>query len=190
MKRLIFLIPFVLPILMGVLAFSTTYSIQSVINAAKRQTLDDVTYNGKYVKISYPNGDVPADIGVCTDVIIRAYRTIGVDLQKLIHEDILLNKSEYRLKSVDSNIDHRRIPNMRTFLKRQGAKQKISLVEKDYLPGDLVFWNVAAGHVGIVIDEKVPGTNRFYVVHNIGRGPEKEDFLFRATIVDHYRWLP
>ena len=171
-------------------AQSTT---QKVVDNAKWQTTQQVTYNGKYYNISYPNGDVPANIGVCTDVIIRAYRSAGKDLQKLVHEDMLANKSEYDKrrfykKEVDSNIDHRRTFNLRTYFTRQDAIRKCTTNEIDYLPGDIVFWDIAAGHVGIVVDKKVPGTNRYYVVHNICCGPKMEDFLFSAPIIDHYRW--
>ncbi|MBD3636800.1 MAG: DUF1287 domain-containing protein [Crocinitomicaceae bacterium] len=165
---------------------------QKVIDHAKWQTTQDVTYDGSYRKIDYPNGDVPADVGVCTDVIIRAYRAIDVDLQVLIHEDMVKNRAAYqkrkKTKVLDTNIDHRRCPNMITFFERQGARQPITKNGADYLPGDIVFWDVAAGHVGIVVDDKVKGTNRYQVVHNIGLGPMQNDFLFQAKIVDHFRW--
>jgi uncharacterized protein YijF (DUF1287 family) len=146
------------------------------------------------VRLAYPNGDVAANKGVCTDVIIRAYRAISVDLQKLIHLDMVANKSLYNqryiTKVIDRSIDHRRTQNMQTYFTRQGAKIPVSYSGKDYKPGDLVFWKIANGHVGIVVDKKVPGTNRYYVVHNIGSGPHMEDFLFSLPIVDHYRWNP
>lgn len=168
--------------------------LQQVVDHAKWQATQDVTYDGSYYQIKYPGGDVPSNIGVCTDVIVRAYRSVGIDLQKLVHEDMLANKAIYDKrrysKIVDSNIDHRRVPNLRTFFTRQGAKLPITDKGIDYKPGDIVFWDVAAGHVGMVVDIKVRGTDRYHVVHNIGSGPELEDFLFLATIVDHYRWLP
>lgn len=170
-------------------------NIDKVIAHARWQTTQLVRYDGKYYKIDYPNGDVPANIGVCTDVIIRAYRAIGMDLQKLVHEDIVKYKSVYDKrkfyrKETDSNIDHRRTFNLRTYFTRQGASKPVTNKESDYLPGDIVFWDVAAGHVGIVVDVKVPRTNRYYVVHNICCGPKMEDFLFAAKIIDHYRWRP
>lgn len=179
-------------LLLSLSSFAQRSAIQKIVDHAKWQSTQQVTYNGKYVQLKYPGGDVPPNIGVCTDVIIRAYRSIDIDLQKLVHEDILANKVEYdkRMyygKKIDSNIDHRRTFNLRTFFTRKGAKQPI---DSDYLPGDIVFWDVAAGHVGIVIDIKVPGTNRYYVVHNICCGPKIEDFLYRAKIIDHYRWIP
>ena len=113
-------------------------------------------------------------------------------MQQLIHEDMLkaraVYNTKYFTKALDKSIDHRRTQNMQTFLHRQKAGLKITQHEKDYQPGDLVFWDVASGHVGIVIDKKVPNTSRYYVVHNIGSGPEIEDFLFQAPIVDHFRW--
>lgn len=172
------------------MAFTPSPNTQKVIDHAKWQTTQKVTYDGSYRQIDYPNGDVPANIGVCTDVIIRAYRAIDVDLQQLVHEDILSDMSAYGIKKADSNIDHRRCSNLKIFFKRQGAKQPITKNAEDYLPGDIVFWDVAYGHVGIVVDKKVPGTDRYYIVHNIGSGPQMVDFLFATTIVDHYRWNP
>lgn len=179
-------------LLLSFSSFAQRSAIQKIVDHAKWQSTQQVTYNGKYVQLKYPGGDVPPNIGVCTDVIIRAYRSIDIDLQKLVHEDILANKAEYdkRMyygKKIDSSIDHRRTFNLRTFFTRKGAKHPI---DSDYLPGDIVFWDIAAGHVGIVIDIKVPGTNRYYVVHNICCGPKIEDFLYRAKIIDHYRWIP
>ena len=165
---------------------------QQIINHAKWQSTQNVTYDGRYISIAYPNGDVPPTIGVCTDVIIRAYRAIYIDLQQLIHEDMLLAHKTYNkryfTKNIDKNIDHRRTQNIQTFLHRKKTAIPITNNSADYKPGDLVFWDIANGHVGIVIDKKVPNTNRYYMVHNIGNGPEIEDFLFKATIVDHFRW--
>lgn len=179
-------------LLLSLSSFAQRSAIQKIVDHAKWQSTQQVTYNGKYLQLKYPGGDVPPNIGVCTDVIIRAYRSIDIDLQKLVHEDILANKAKYdkRMyygKKIDSNIDHRRTFNLRTFFTRKDAKQPI---DSDYLPGDIVFWDIAAGHVGIVIDIKVPEANRYYVVHNICCGPKIEDFLYRAKIIDHYRWIP
>ncbi|MFI5203216.1 MAG: DUF1287 domain-containing protein [Flavobacteriales bacterium] len=163
-------------------------------NGALEQTKQEVTYDGSYYQIKYPGGDVPDSIGVCTDVVIRAYRKVGYDLQKLIHEDMKLAHAEYNKrrysKKLDTNIDHRRTPNMETFFTRKGAKKPITEKEEDYQPGDLVFWDIAYGHVGVVVNIKVPGTNRYYMVHNICCGNQMEDFLFSAKIVGHYRWKP
>ena len=189
-------------VLVGLSIFLASFSITPEVKSKTQQVIDHalwqseqyVTYDGSYRKIDYPNGDVPADIGVCTDVIIRAYRAIDIDLQVLIHEDMVKNKTVYdkrrRTAKLDRSIDHRRCPNMRTFFERQGAKQAVTNNGKDYLPGDIVFWDVAAGHVGIVVNEKVGDANRYMVVHNIGSGPQLDDFLFGARIVDHFRWYP
>ena len=162
--------------------------------AAIDHTNQQVHYDGRYFEIPYPNGDVPDSIGVCTDVIIRVYRKFGIDLQKLIHEDMVKNKPEYdkrrKTNKLNASIDHRRTPNMQTFFTRQGAKLNVTSNDADYKPGDIVFWEVAAGHVGIVTHEKVNGTTRPYIVHNIGSGNKKEDFLYGAEIVGHYRWKP
>jgi uncharacterized protein YijF (DUF1287 family) len=187
MKKLL-----LLAMLISLSSFTPSLKMKKVIDKATWQSKQFVIYYGGYIKIKYPNGDVPKNLGVCTDVIIRAYRTIGVDLQQLVHEDMLKNKAVYDKrqysKMIDKNIDHRRTNNLRTYFTRQHAKKAITDNAKDYLPGDIVFWNIAGGHVGIVIDVKVPETDRYYVVHNRGRGPKKEDFLFRAPINDHYRW--
>jgi uncharacterized protein len=169
--------------------------LQKVLNAAINQTNKKVTYDGRYFVIAYPNGDIPDSLGVCTDVIIRAYRTVGFDLQKLIHEDMgrvfsIYNKRRHSDR-IDANIDHRRVPNMETYFTRFGKKLAISDSAKDYHPGDIVFWDVAAGHVGIVVNVKSKAdTNRFMVVHNIGSGPRMEDYLFGSKILGHYRYTP
>jgi len=171
----------------------TTF-LDRLADAAFEQTFKQVKYDGSYFVIKYPNGDVPDSIGVCTDVVIRAYRKTGYDLQKLVHEDMQKAFAVYnkRRKSgkTDSNIDHRRTPNLETFFTRKGAKLPVTNQEKDYQPGDIVFWDVATGHVGIVVKEKVPGTQRHYIVHNICCGNKMEDFLFATKIVGHYRWDP
>lgn len=160
--------------------------------AAIKRTFKKETYDGSYRTLKYPGGDVPDSIGVCTDLIIRAYRKLGLDLQKLIHEDMKIAFAEYnkRRKSevIDKNIDHRRTPNMQTFFTRKKAKKTVSLKAEDYQPGDLVFWDVADGHVGMVVNIRTPDKKRWMIAHNIGSGSELEDFLFGATIVDHYRW--
>jgi uncharacterized protein YijF (DUF1287 family) len=190
MKRILIL----LALSIGLMSFRPAPSpIDSVVKHALWQTTQDVTYDGRYYKIDYPNGDVPANIGVCTDVIIRAYRSIGIDLQQLIHEDMKVAHAEYtkrrKTDKLDASIDHRRTQNIETYLTRQDASLACTTNGKDYEPGDIVFWgDIAYGHVGIVVDKKVPGTNRYYIVHNIGAGPKMEDFLFKSKITGHYRW--
>ncbi len=161
--------------------------IKKIVDHAIWQTTQETWYNPAYVKIDYPWGDVDMSIGVCTDVIIRAFRADSLDLQKEIHEDILKYPSNYNLKVVDRNIDHRRCKNIRNYIKRHNGTIPVTKNAKDYLPGDLVFWDCGLEHVGIVTDQKVEGTDRYYVVHNIGRGPQIEDYLFLAPIIYHGR---
>lgn len=160
--------------------------------AAIKRTLIKETYDGSYRVLKYPGGDVPDSLGVCTDLVIRAYRKVGKDLQKLIHEDMQKAFAEYnkRRKSdrIDRNIDHRRTPNMQTFFTRKKANKPITQKSEDYLPGDIVFWDVADGHVGIVVNIKTKDKKRWMIAHNIGAGSEIEDFLFDAPITGHYRW--
>ncbi len=157
-------------------------------------TKQNVTYDPSYFSIDYPNGDVPSDKGVCTDVIIRAYRKKGIDLQKEVHVDMKSNFSVYPkiwgLKKTDKNIDHRRVPNLMTYFKRKGAEKLISKKAKDYLPGDIVCWSLGGGltHIGIVVDKKSEDGKRNLIVHNIGSGQVLEDCLFDYKIIGHYRY--
>ena len=151
-------------------------------------------YDPAYVSLKYPGGDVPMERGVCCDVVIRALRKHGVDLQKLVHEDMKLNFSAYPknwgLKTTDKNIDHRRVPNLMTFFSRKGKSLPVSEDDADYRPGDFVTWMLPGSlhHIGIVADEKVPGTARPAVIHNIGNGAQREDVLRAFKIIGHYRW--
>ena len=169
---------------------------QSLSDCALKLTQQQVTYDPSYFSIPYPNGDVPANKGVCTDVVIRAYRLKGIDLQKEVHEDMRSNFSVYPknwgLKTTDRNIDHRRVPNLMTFFKRKGQSLAITQNPKDYQPGDIVCWSLGGGitHIGIVVDRKSRDGKRFQVVHNIGSGQELEDCLFDYTIIGHYRYGP
>ena len=153
------------------------------------QSTQEVTYDPSYFVLKYPNGDVPSNKGVCVDVPIRGLRTIGIDLQKLVHEDIKSHLSAYHLNHADRNIDHRRCVNLIIYFKRQNQTIPVSDKEEDYHPGDIVFWDIARGHVGVVTNKKVPGTNRYYLVHNICCGPQMEDFLFAAPIVCHVPYV-
>jgi len=154
-----------------------------------------VTYDGAYYSIPYPNGDVPDGIGVCTDVVIRTYRAVGLDLQKEVHEDMKANFKLYpqlwNLKRPDKNIDHRRVPNLMKYFKRQGAEISITDNGKDYLPGDVVSWDLGGGltHIGVVVDKKSNDNKRSMIVHNIGGGQVLEDCLFNFTINGHYRFI-
>lgn len=163
-------------------------------NAAISLTNQDVTYDARYFSIDYPNGDVPKDKGVCTDVVIRAYRIVGIDLQKEVHEDMKSNFELYPqnwgLTTTDKNIDHRRVPNLMMYFKRQEASLPISNNPKDYLPGDIVSWSLGGGltHIGVVVDKKSSDNQRYLIVHNIGAGQVLEDCLFNYKIIGHYRF--
>jgi hypothetical protein len=165
--------------------------------AAIERTHLIVRYDPKYVRIPYPGGDVPADTGVCSDEVIRVYRALGIDLQKEVHEDIAANFWSYpnhlRWMTVrpDSNIDHRRVPNLMVFFGRKGTSLPISTRAKDYGPGELVTWDLGGGvpHIGIVVDRKSASSGRYMVVHNIGAGPKMEDVLFSWKITGHYRYF-
>ena len=160
--------------------------------AALLLTKDKVRYDPAYYSIPYPNGDVPAGRGVCTDVVIRAYRKLGIDLQKEVHEDMKANFSKYPnkwgLKKPDTNIDHRRVPNLMTFFSRKGTTKKITQDAADYVPGDIVTWVLPNNmtHIGLVVDKKSSDGKRYMIVHNIGLGQVVEDCLFRFTITGHY----
>lgn len=163
-------------------------------NAAIELTKDKVVYDPGYYTIPYPNGDVPADKGVCTDVIIRAYRKLGIDLQKKIHEDMKVNFSKYPkkwgIKSTDKNIDHRRVPNQATFFSRFGSVKKISDKAEDYIVGDIVTWDLGGGitHIGIVTDRMSADKKRPLIVHNIGQGQVLQDCLFSYKVTGHYTY--
>jgi uncharacterized protein YijF (DUF1287 family) len=165
--------------------------------AAIERTHHTVRYDPSYVRIAYPGGDVPSGTGVCTDEVIRAYRALGIDLQKDVHEDMLLNFAAYPDKSMwalahpDTNIDHRRVPNLIVFFKRKGVTLPVTTRAGDYSPGDLVTWDLSGGvpHIGIVVDHKSSTGGRYMVVHNIGQGPKMEDVLFDWKITCHFRYF-
>jgi hypothetical protein len=171
--------------------------LQKLVLAAIDRTNHSVRYVSSYVRIPYPGGDVPADTGVCTDEVIRIYRAVGVDLQKEVHEDMLKNFATYPhywhadTARPDSNIDHRRVPNLMVFFARNGESLPHSLRAEDYQPGDLVTWDLGGGvpHIGMVVDRRTSGTGRHMIVHNIGEGPQMEDVLFRWKITGHYRYF-
>jgi uncharacterized protein YijF (DUF1287 family) len=170
---------------------------ERLVAAAIERTRHPVRYASDYVRIPYPNGDVPPDTGVCTDEIIRFYRAVGVDLQKEVHEDMVRNFSAYpnrkrwRLDHPDSNIDHRRVPNLMVFFQRKGETLPVTNRAADYTPGDLVTWDLGGGvpHIGIVVDRKARWSNHYMIVHNIGAGPKMEDVLFNWKITGHYRYF-
>jgi uncharacterized protein YijF (DUF1287 family) len=162
-------------------------------NAALDRTKQTVRYEPAYVRLEYPNGDVPADTGVCTDEVIRSFRALSLDLQKLVHEDMKRNFSAYPrnwgLSRPDPNIDHRRVPNLQTFFKRKGASLPVTDKPEEYLPGDLITCTVPPHlpHIAIVVPAP-DGGPRPWIVHNIGGGPKMEDRLFDFPLTGHYRW--
>ncbi|HTL97750.1 MAG TPA: DUF1287 domain-containing protein [Holophagaceae bacterium] len=165
----------------------------ALIRAARTQIGVTLHYDSRYQRIPYPGGDVPLDRGVCTDVVIRAYRVLGVDLQALVHEDMLRAWSEYPkdwgMKGPDSNIDHRRVPNLATFFRRHGQTLATGADPRLYRPGDIVTWRLSSGvpHIGIVSDQRsAAGTP--LMIHNIGYGTEQDDVLFDFTITGHFRY--
>ena len=170
-----------------------TYGLRLSAAAEERAT-HSVVYDAAYVQIAYPNGDVAADRGVCADEVVRAYRLLGVDLQKLVHEDMKAHFNAYPkqwgLSSTDKNIDHRRVPNLQTFFKRRGASLAVTQNADDYKPGDLITCTVAGKlpHIAIVVP--APDGGRPWIVHNIGAGPQMEDRLFEFPLTGHYRWHP
>jgi uncharacterized protein len=165
-----------------------------VAEAALGLTESQVRYDPTYFRIPYPNGDVPADRGVCTDVVIRTYRKLGVDLQRLVHEDMKAHFGTYPKKwglhTTDTNIDHRRVPNLMTFFARHGQTKPTSKQGRDYVPGDIVTWNLPGNltHIGIVANRLSTDRTRPLIVHNIGRGQELSDCLFSWPITGHYRY--
>ena len=166
-----------------------------LVEAALERTKHRVTYDGSYRRIGYPGGDIPDHIGVCTDVVIRAYRAVGVDLQKAVHDDMAGDFEEYPgiwgLSRPDPNIDHRRVPNLQTFFARRGTVLPKSEEPSDYKPGELVTWMLPGNlpHIGIVTDRRSTDGKRPLIVHNIGTGPQLEDVLFDFPITGHYRYV-
>lgn len=164
-------------------------------HAALDRTKSVVRYEPAYVRLPYPGGDVPAGTGVCTDEVIRTYRALGFDLQKLVHEDMKANFSAYPknwgLSKPDTNIDHRRVPNLQAFFKRRGASLPVTDKATDYKPGDLITCTVPPHlpHIALVVPSP-DGGERPWIVHNIGRGPQLEDRLFAFPLTGHYRWHP
>jgi uncharacterized protein YijF (DUF1287 family) len=169
--------------------------LKQVVEAGIEQTNYTFSYDPSYVKLDYPGGDVPLDTGVCSDVIVRAFRKGGIDLQQLLHEDMKRNFSAYPgkwgLARPDSNIDHRRVPNLMTYFERKGKALAISTNSQDYLPGDVVTWDLGGGvtHIGLVTNILSERTQNYLMVHNIGAGARIEDVLLSWQITGHYRYF-
>jgi uncharacterized protein YijF (DUF1287 family) len=176
------------------LLISVTTKASPLVVAANERLEHFVVYDGSYQSIPYPMGDVDANKGVCTDVIIRSYRTLGIDLQQLVHEDMQKHFAQYPtawgLSKPDSNIDHRRVPNLETFFRRHGESLPVSRNSNDYKPGEIVTWRLSNSnlpHIGIVSDQRAVSGN-FMIIHNIGLGPQINDMIFDHPISGHYQF--
>jgi len=169
-----------------------------LVDAALERLKHKIRYDGRYLEIPFPWGDVPKNIGVCTDVVVRSYRKLGIDLQELVYHDMKQSFSHYpnlpkwNRVQADPNIDHRRVLNLRVFFARNGSALPISNKANDYLPGDLVTWDIMPGmpHIGIVTNKVSNDKRRPLIVHNMGKGPKLEDILFTMKITGHYRYQP
>ena len=190
MKKPLFLLSF---LVINIAVGQDNFSIK-LANAAIDLTTQDVEYDPSYFSIAYPNGDIPSNKGVCTDVVIRAYRKLGTDLQKEVHEDMKDNFSKYPqnwgLSTTDKNIDHRRVPNLMVFFTRHGRVKLITDNPVNYLPGDIVCWNLGGGttHIGLVVNKRSTDGRRYLIVHNIGGGQVLADCLFDYKIIGHYSY--
>jgi len=184
-----------LAFLLGLLATSALAEPKAdLLAGAAAQIGQTVSYIADYVALPYPGGDVPLAGGVCTDVVIRAFRKAGIDLQKDVHEDMKSAFPAYPklwgLAKPDTNIDHRRVPNLMTFFKRRGKALPITRDPANYQPGDIVAWRIPDGrpHIGLVAPEAGGDPARRQIIHNIGHGARREDRLFEFEIIGHYRY--
>lgn len=166
-----------------------------VVEDAVEQTRYTLSYDPSYVKLNYPGGDVPLDRGVCSDVVIRSFRKVGVDLQKEVHEDMArsfaLYPKKWGLARPDPNIDHRRVPNLMTFFERKGKALAVTNNASDYQPGDVVTWDLGGGitHIGVVTNAWSDATGNYLIAHNIGGGVRVENVLFNWRVTGHYRYF-
>ena len=169
--------------------------LKQMLDGAIAQAGVTTSYDPSYVALDYPGGDVPEKTGVCSDVVVRAFRKAGIDLQKEIHEDMKAARSDYPTKwgatSTDANIDHRRVLNLMAYFRRQGKSLTVSYDAAEYLPGDIVAWDLTFGidHIGIVTNMLSNSEDHYLIVHNIGAGTRVEDVLFDWTIKGHYRFF-
>lgn len=179
---------------LSILLSAQAWALQAdaLVTAAREQVGVTLSYDPAYRRLSYPNGDVPLNTGVCTDVVIRALRQQGLDLQQAVHQDMRANfrlyPKNWGLSRPDSNIDHRRVPNLMTWFKRQGWALPLGQDAERYRSGDIVTWDLGGGltHIGIISDRQA-GSGVPLVLHNIGRGTQEEDILFSFKITGHYR---
>jgi len=175
---------------------SASPQLRQLLASATEQTTITTGYDPAYVALKYPGGDVPIETGVCSDVLVRAFRKAGVDLQKEVHEDMSAAWSAYPQRwgnaRPDSNIDHRRVLNLMTFFERKGRALPASTSRDDYLPGDIVAWDLSGEvpHIGIVSNMATESPKHFLIIHNIGAGTRAEDVLFNWKIIGHYRYFP
>ncbi|HEX2592909.1 MAG TPA: DUF1287 domain-containing protein [Rhizomicrobium sp.] len=177
-------------------AMAKTIPAANFLQAAAKLENPAVTFDSGYHRIAYPRGDVPANTGVCADVVVRAYRGIGIDLQQRVHEDMTRNfalyPKQWGLHHPDSNVDHRRVLNLATFFRRQGAALNVTFDPRDYKPGDLVTWNLnpkgSTPHIGIVMAQRSWDGSRPLILHNMGEGQIVQDVLFAYTITGHFRY--
>jgi uncharacterized protein YijF (DUF1287 family) len=169
--------------------------LKQLIDAAVEQTKVTTGYDPSWVKIDYPNGDVSSDTGVCSDVVVRAFRKAGVDLQKEVHEDMTRAWAQYPKKwgasGTDTSIDHRRVLNLTTYFDRQGKSLPVTDDRAGYLPGDVVAWQLSDGleHIGILTNLLSEEDKHYLIVHNIGAGARLEDVLLAWKIIGHYRYF-
>jgi uncharacterized protein YijF (DUF1287 family) len=183
------------PSVSGPLPAKASPQLKQLIEAAVEQSKITTGYDPSWVKISYPGGDVPENTGVCSDVVVRAFRKTGIDLQKEVHEDMTRDWSAYPKRwganGTDTNIDHRRVLNLMTYFDRQGKALPVTNERADYLPGDVIAWQLSDGveHIGILTNFWSQPDQHYLVVHNIGSGAKIEDVLLAWKIIGHYRYF-
>lgn len=174
---------------------SVTDKCLRVLEKAEELARTKISYTPDYISLSYPGGDVPANTGVCTDVVIRSFRNIGIDLQKEVHESIKKSRADYPnnwgLKSADKNIDHRRVANLMVYFKKHGTVLPISEISEDYSPCDIVTWDLGGGltHIGIVSQHVSRKSGRPLIIHHIGGNPSKDDMIFSYKVIGHFALL-
>ena len=183
------------PSISKVLPENSSWQLRQLVEAAIEQTKITTGYDPAYVAIDYPGGDVSQETGVCSDVLVRAFRKAGIDLQREVHEDLGRSTSSYPTKwganRPDHNIDHRRVLNLTTYFERQNKAVPITINREDYLPGDIVAWKLSEGveHIGIVVNLWTETSKGYLIVHNIGAGARAEDVLLNWEIIGHYRYF-